>query len=152
MKIAHWHSQDLHPDEDLAYSNLLGACKGNEGKPPSQQHCDTRQGNRDIKFNPANPDHRVDQRVKYLEDGTIESDDEEFNEQIEKVLNLNAQFLQQRRRETLQLFLESLGTGEMKRSAWEKLLAKQNGDSHNGNLEPYCQIIVFWLRKRLAKA
>jgi hypothetical protein len=151
MKIAHWHSRDLHGDEQLDYSNLLGACKGNEGQPPEQQHCDTRQGNRDIKFNPANPDHRVDQRVRYLEDGTIESDDEEFNEQIKSVLNLNAKFLQQCRREKLQLFLESLGTEEPTRRAWELFLANWNGDSHNGELEPYCQIVVYWLRKRISR-
>lgn len=152
MKIAHWHSRTLHPTESLTYSNLLGACKGNEGKPPSQQHCDTRQANSDIKFNPANPDHRVDQRVRYLEDGTIESDDEEFNWQIENVLNLNAKFLQQRRKERLQLFLESLGLENLKRPAWAQLLADRNGESHNLELEPYCQIIVCWLRKRIARA
>lgn len=152
MKIAHWHSQDLHPGEDLVYSNLLGACKGNEENPPSLQHCDTRQGNRDIKFNPANADDRIDQRLRYLEDGTIESDDEEFHAQIEDVLNLNAKFLQQRRRESLQLFFESLGTAARNRRAWERLLANWNGDSHDGELEPYCQIIVCWLRKRLARA
>jgi uncharacterized protein (TIGR02646 family) len=152
MKIAHWHSQDLHEDEQLDYSNLLGACKGNERHPPDQQHCDTRQGNRDIKFNPANPDHRIDQRVRYLEDGTIISDDEEFNEQIKSVLNLNAKFLQQRRREKLQIFLESLGTKELKRQEQERLLADWNGDSHNRELEPYCQIVICWLRRRLARA
>ncbi|MGD0830563.1 MAG: hypothetical protein ABR907_06450 [Terracidiphilus sp.] len=151
MKIAHWHSRDLHAGEDRDYSNLLGACKGNEGKPPKEQHCDTRQGNRDIKFNPANPDHRIDQRVRYLEDGTIESDDEEFNAQIDTVLNLNARFLQQRRREKLQLFLESLGTEGPKRGESERILADWNGDSHNGELEPFCQIVVCWLRRRLAR-
>jgi hypothetical protein len=162
MKIAHWHSQDLHENEQLDYSNLLGACNGNEGHPPDQQHCDTRQGYRDIKFNPANPDHRIDQRVRYLEDGTIVSDDEEFNEQIgkdfdrnigiENILNLNARFLQQRRREKLQLFLDSLGDNRLTRPAWERLLADWNGDSHNRELEPYCQIVICWLRKRLARA
>ena len=152
MKIAHWHSQNMHPGEDLDYCNLLGACKGNEGRPPGNQHCDTLQGNRDIKFNPADPNHHVDQRVKYLEDGTIQSDDEEFNEQIENVLNLNAMFLRQQRRERLQFFLEFLGTESLKRQAWERILADWNGDSHRDEFEPFCQIVVFWLRKRLARA
>jgi uncharacterized protein (TIGR02646 family) len=42
MKIEHWHSQDKHPAEQLDYSNLLGACMGNEGKRVKDQHCDTR--------------------------------------------------------------------------------------------------------------
>jgi uncharacterized protein (TIGR02646 family) len=32
MKIEHWHSQDKYSAEQLTYSNMLGACMGNEGK------------------------------------------------------------------------------------------------------------------------
>jgi len=31
MKIAHWHSQDRYPAEQLDYQNLLGACKEMRG-------------------------------------------------------------------------------------------------------------------------
>lgn len=143
MKIAHWHSQHLHEDEQLVYSNLLGSCRGNEGEPPEQQHCDTRQGDRDIKWNPANPDHRIDEKVRYLEDGTIETSDQEFQGQIDDILNLNAVFLQRRRRERLQLFLESLGRGGLKKGAILKLLGEWSGEARGGELEPYCQIVVF---------
>jgi hypothetical protein len=51
----------------------------------------------------------------------------------------------------LQLFLEFLGKEERKRLAWERILADWNGDSHSAELEPYCQIVVCWLRKRLAR-
>jgi hypothetical protein len=40
----------------------------------------------------------------------------------------------------------------LERLAWKRILADRNGDSHRGELEPYCQIVVFWLRKRLARA
>lgn len=56
MKIEHWHSRapGRYPAEQLDYSNLLGACMGNQGQPWDHQHCDTRKGDRDFSRNPAN--------------------------------------------------------------------------------------------------
>ncbi len=59
MKIEHWHCQDNYESEQLNYSNMLGACMGNEGKLVRDQHCDTRKGNRDLSRNPA-PRRRSD--------------------------------------------------------------------------------------------
>jgi len=151
MKIAHWHSRDLHPDEQLAYQNLLGACMGNQGRSPSEQHCDTRQGNKDIKWNPANPEHRIEARIRYLANGTIESNDEEFDQQINDVLNLNASFIRTNRKNVLDGFQRAIGRGPISRFRFERMLQDWNGESHAGSLEPYCQIAVFWLRKRLAR-
>jgi len=33
MKIEHWHCRTNYGAEQLDYSNLLGACMGNEGSP-----------------------------------------------------------------------------------------------------------------------
>lgn len=152
MKIAHWHSQSLHKDEQFDYANLLGACLGSEGNPPNLQHCDTRQGDRNIKWNPANPDHRIEDRIRYLADGTIISDDAEFNEQINEVLNLNVDFLVTSRKYVLDSFRELLGKGNLPRHTWEKRLQEWNGETHKGELHEFCQIVVFWLRRRLARA
>jgi len=32
------------------------------------------------------------------------------------------------------------------------MLDDWNGTSHNGELKPFCQVIVYWLKKRLARA
>jgi uncharacterized protein (TIGR02646 family) len=153
MKIAHWHSRSLHEDEWLDYSNLLGACMGNQGKDhdPRIQHCDTRQGERDIKWNPANPDHRIEDKIRYLPDGTIISEDTEFSEQINEVLNLNVDFLVRSRKYVLDSFQVSLGKRGLTPREWEKMLQEWNGETNDGELNEYCQIVVFWLRKRLAR-
>ena len=110
MKIAHWHSRHFHPDEQLDYSNLLGSCMGNQGRDPRIQHCDTRQGDRDIKWNPANPDHRIEEKVSYrFSTGEIVSYDAEFNQQINEVLNLNEGTLVKRRKYVLDSFQKSHG-------------------------------------------
>lgn len=151
MKTAHWHSRNLHPDEQLDYRNLLGACKGNEGQPLYNQHCDTRQGDRDIKWNPANPLHPV-QEVIFFVDGKVKSRDTEFDLQINEVLNLNVAFLVNNRKVVLDSFTKALPRQQnLSRSVLEKWLNDWNGETHSGELEPYCQVVVYWLQKRLRR-
>lgn len=146
MKIAHWHSQDRYPAEQLDYSNLLGACMGNEGQAPKRQHCDTRQGNRDLSMNPANSAHQVENLIRFEAGGTIFSNDETIND----VLNLNVPFLKNNRKAALEAFKATLDKrGALPMEKLKRWLQRWNGESHTNNLEPFCQVVVYWLRKRL---
>jgi uncharacterized protein (TIGR02646 family) len=152
MKIEHWHSQAAHGAEQLDYSNLLGACLGNEGKPRGDQHCDTRKGDRDLSRNPANPLHRVEDVVRFSGDGEISSVDPVFDAELNDVLNLNLPFLKNNRKSMLTAFQDGLAKrGPLRRAALERWLREWNGESEDGALRPYCQVVVFWLRKRLAR-
>lgn len=153
MKIEHWHSQERHAAEQLDYPNLLGACLGNEGKPAKDQHCDTRKGDRDLSRNPANPMHRIEDVIKFPGDGRIVSNDPVFDAEINDVLNLNLAFLRNNRKATLTAFQDGLAKrGPLRRKELEKWLLWWNGESHSGELEPFCQVIIYWLRKRLARS
>jgi uncharacterized protein (TIGR02646 family) len=152
MTIAHWHSQTLHPEEQLDYGNLLGACLGNQGQPKSLQHCDTCQGNRDLSRNPANRAHRVAEVIRYAGDGRITSPDLVFDKELNEVLNLNVAFLRNNRKATLEGFQAALRKrGPLSRHTLERWLGDWNGDSHAHELPPYSQVVVYWLRKRLAR-
>src|ERR1035437_8709783 len=48
MKVEHFKCQVGYPDLQLVYSNLLGACTGNEGKPGYLATCDTKKGNQEL--------------------------------------------------------------------------------------------------------
>ena len=74
MKIEHWQCQSRYSYEQLNYRNLLAACPGGEGQPPRLQHCDTKKGNDDLKWNPADPTPRIETRLRYEADGSIRSD------------------------------------------------------------------------------
>ena len=148
MKIEHWRSQSKFPEEQLDYANLLGACSGNEGQPGSRQHSDARKGNRPLLRNPANRNHAVEEFIQYELDGRITSQDPDFDAELREVLNLNLAFLRNNRKATLDAFTKSLGG----RQELEKHLRKWNGDSHAGNLAPFCQVVVYWLRRRLSRA
>lgn len=152
MKIEHWHSQEKFPHEQLDYSNLLGTCRGGEGQSGEQQHCDTKKGNRRLSRNPANPAHRVEDLVRYEPGGRIASDDVAFSLELERVLNLNAAFLKNNRKATLDGFRQALNKrGELPRGTLERWLRDWNGDAQTGELRPFCQVVIYWLRKRLRR-
>ena len=153
MKIEHWHSQSNHPQERLDYSNLLAACKGGEGT-KNHQHCDTSRGSQNISRNPANPQHVVDSLIRFRDhDGMISSDDPHFDDELNRVLNLNQPFLMERRKEVLEGFIEALGKARRLGSAdWVRFLADWNGDSHSAELRPFCQVVVYWLQKKVRRA
>jgi uncharacterized protein (TIGR02646 family) len=150
MKIEHWHCQANHSDEQLDYSNLLGACLGNEGRAGRDQHCDARKGDRDFSRNPANPLHRVEALIQFSGDGRIRSTDPVLDSELDQVLNLNHPFLTRNRKNTLAAFQQGLAKrGPLQRATLERWLRKWNGEEDNGDLQPFCQVVVFWLRKRL---
>lgn len=149
MKIEHWHCRERYPREQLDYANLLGACLGNTGR---EQHCDTRKASHDLSRNPARPEHRVEESVRFMGDGRIGSNDPRFERELDEVLNLNAAFLRNNRKAVLDAFKEALnGRGPLARSALETELRKWNGELHDHDLEPFCQVVVYWLRKRLSR-
>lgn len=153
MKIEHWHCQDNYPAEQLDYANLLGACLGNSGQPLKHQHCDTLKGNKNLSRNPAFPEHPVERFIHFEGDGTITSDAPAFNTELNAVLNLNASFLKNNRKAKLEAFKATLvKRDELPRPTLERWLRGWNGETHAGQLEPFCQVIVYWLRKRLGRA
>ena len=151
MKIEHWQAQaeDKFPERQLDYSNLLGACSGGEKHgektSPVTHHCDTKKRNDDFCINPASTNSRMETRLKYLRDGTIESDDCQLNDEINSILNLNYSLLRDNRAGVLKslkksFFKRSLGRAELQKmlSIWETPPYK-----------PYCEVVINYLRKKL---
>lgn len=155
MKIEHWHCQSRHPAEQLDYRNLLGACRGGNDQPPGLQHCDTRKGDRDLQWNPADPTHHIETRIRYEMDGSIRSDDPAFDAQLDDVLNLNIAVLKNNRRAVLDAVLawwtqeKESRRGAVPRARFER--ARNRRVHGTGHLEPFCQIAIWWLNQRLAR-
>ncbi|MBF0214724.1 MAG: TIGR02646 family protein [Magnetococcales bacterium] len=155
IKIEHWHCQDNYQAEQLTYQNLLGACLGGEGLPRDKQHCDTRKGNQDLQWNPANPVHFIEAHIRYGTDGTIRSDDSVFNGQLDEVLNLNLAILKNNRKGVLDAVLfwwrqeKSRLHGPVPRDRLERKRNQYVGG--NGVIDPYCQVAVWWLDQKLAR-
>lgn len=159
MKIEHWQSQTRFSDRQLDYDNLLGACRGGEGKPKSQQYCDTQKGDRDLKWNPADRTRSIEDWIKYGVDGTISARDPELNAQLGTdtdpgVLNLNLAIHKNRRRAALDGIFDwwkkekaRIKTTVPKATLERKLSKIQN----RSELRPYSGVQIQWLSKKIAK-
>ena len=147
MKIEHWQCQAEHPERQLDFGNLLGACLGGHGRPEKDQRCDTRKGNNSLCFSVCDAAHPIERQVKFLGDGRIASDDEAINKALNDVLNLNWSRLVSNRKAVLDAFRQRLGKGDLN-AAQE--LRKWDG-TQVGDLPEFAQVMVFWLEKRVAK-
>ncbi|KVL61892.1 hypothetical protein WT01_08805 [Burkholderia cepacia] len=156
MKIEHWRCQSRNSHLELSYSNLLAACLGGHGQPGAHQHCDTRKGERDLKFNPADPLHRIEQRIRFELDGAIRSSDAEFDTQLNDLLGLNLPVLKNRRKGVLTGILEWWKCekvrlkGPVPRKQLIRERARRDGNE-GGDLRPFDPVAVWWLDQRLAR-
>ncbi len=156
MKIEHWHAQTKggpFEHEQLDYRNLLGACKGGEGQPRESQHCDTYKREQELSRNPAYPAHWPGIDVEFSSRGEISAKLEPLNSELCAVLNLNLAELRNKRKGVLDGFKNANEKrGGFSRDQLERWLREWNGEVGVDDLKPYCQIVVHWLRKRLARA
>ncbi|WP_224247775.1 retron system putative HNH endonuclease [Hyalangium gracile] len=153
MKIEHWAPQGdpATRHRQLDWKNLLGACRGNEGQPLRAQHCDTRKGDIPLTVNPS--DERCEQLVRFLADGSIESGTPAVNDDLNQTLNLNYALLRNNRKAALAGFLEAMRR-KFPQLTWtdaslERALAELQQPNARGQLQPYCQVLIYWLKKRM---
>jgi uncharacterized protein (TIGR02646 family) len=152
MKIEHWQCQSRFPGEQLDYRNLLGACLGGDGQPLALQHCDSRKGDRDLRWNPANPAHHIETRLGYELDGTIRADDPGFDAELQDVLNLNLPWLKNNRKGVLDAVLgwwrHEKAHGPVPRARFQRERDRRVVGVRT--LEPFSQVAVWWVGQRLA--
>jgi len=155
MKIEHWRSQKKYPDEQLRYANLLGACRGNDDRPKQFQHCDTRKGDADLSYNPANAVHAIESRVFYEFDGRIRSHEEAFDQELNDVLNLNIEELVSGRRLAIEFAKnwykkkKQKIQGPVPKSQIQRKI--QESQPSHGTLRPFIHVAVWWLQRKLSK-
>lgn len=154
MKIEHWAAQDTHPERQLDYHNLLGACLGRQGSPREQQHCDTHKGNEALTLHPADPQRACEQVVFYRDDGRVDSHSAVVRRDLDEVLNLNVRSLRENRKAAvkgMQDVLQSKRAGGWPRAILERELRRWREPDDEGKYREYCRVVVFWLEKRLAR-
>lgn len=151
MKIEHWRCQARSQSLELAYSNLLGTCTGGEGRPGREQHCDTCKADRDLRWNPADPQHVIETRVVFDLDGTIRSPDNGFNDELNSVLNLNMALLRQNRKKALDGLLSWYRAAAAKpsRRRLEQEYARLVGAGTSAELEPFSPVAAAWIKRKL---
>ncbi|HIO30265.1 retron system putative HNH endonuclease [Marinobacter salarius] len=149
MKIEHWRCQADHPQLQLDYQNLLAACLGGTGLAQSEQHCDTAKANQDLSFPLTDRARPIEQKLKFLANGRVESEDIGIETDLNMVLNLNQSRLVKNRKAVLTAFQQRLQTG--KKLDVSKELSKWDG-STGGEMPEFSQVISYYLYKKLRRA
>ncbi len=150
IKIEHWRCQARFPADQLNYQNLLGSCLGGQSQPSNKQHCDSRKGDRDLRWNPADPAHLVEVQLRYEIDGTIRAADDELNQQLDEVLNLNLPRLKNNRKGILTAVLQWWkGKKPVPKEQIQREIQRHAGGDNE--LQPYCGVAVWWLKKKLTR-
>lgn len=154
MKIEHFLSQTANPDKELDYTNMLAACKGNEGFPLELQHCDTAKGENKISIDPRN--RQMMSQIKFDKEGRVFSTNEQHNVDIDKTLHLNLDFLKQARaairKGIEQKVKQKYRNARPNKSFIQELLKHWQSFDKNGMLAPYCQVAIYVLEKELKRS
>jgi uncharacterized protein (TIGR02646 family) len=149
MKVEHWKSQDEHPDLQLAWSNMLGACLGGMGQSPQDQTCDTRKGDSKITLDPLNPMHVS--TIYCTSAGRLLSTNLQFQKDIDERLGLNhrilvaarqAQFKRDIKRLTAKYPTKNIPLGALQRTIAEVEASTE------GKLPELACVLRLWTRKR----
>ena len=153
MKVEHWAAQSRFPEQQMAYSNLLGACPGGEGARPADQHCDTAKGNQSLHTHPADPGKDCSAQFGYASTGKIEGRTEEAEKDI-KTLNMNVNRLVEARKAVLLGLLEwfTLRKNRGRPLSKSELLRKARSyDSEGEKLDAFCQVAFSWLTRHASQ-
>ncbi|MDI3287079.1 hypothetical protein [Polyangium sp. 15x6] len=159
MKIDHRTAQNPNVGEGattaLDYRNMLGVCKGGEGLPRDQQHCDTYKGNRALRIDPTDTRSGWERTIYYGANGSIVSTRKDFDEDLNKaVLNLNVDSLLEARKAAVQSVVEQMARespGAWTEAVVRKGIKRFEARDTQGRYAPYCEAVLFFLRKRLAR-
>lgn len=154
MKIEHHEAQSTMPARALDWTNLLGVCKGGEGKPRPQQTCDSRRGNREVPLDPTLS--AIERQIDYeLGSARIVAVEASQQAVLDDVLGLNLETLRRARRAVLEAFQERMKetkpVGTWSTADYESCLATFSR-TRRGTTRGFIGIVEWMVRQRRLRA
>ena len=160
-KIEHFKPRSLFRRNQLDYSNLFIACCGKKidkkefksCKTPNKKYlqkefyCDTKKDNKILNY--INLLSIVEQNITYQKDGLISSENEGINQELNQTLNLNYEDLKRNRKDTLNQLIIELNKNNWTIPILKLNLKRYQTKNLNGKYRPYCEMIVYFLNKKL---
>ena len=148
-KIEHFKPQTKNREFQIDYQNLFIACIGGEGFKSKKQYCDTKKGENQLDY--INLLSLIEQNIYYAKGAKnicIKSTDKNIDREINNVLNLNVMVLEENRKEVYDRVMKNLKSRGYTVSNIKRVLNYYQ-NKHNEKFEPYCEMIVYFLTKKL---
>ncbi|WP_159471210.1 hypothetical protein [Dyadobacter sp. 3J3] len=143
-KIEHIKSREFHSDEQLDYDNMVICCPGCID---GNDHCDKSKKSQEISFSPFDPN--VQNSITYgSKDGSIRSNREDWDRDINQILCLNNKRLKANRTSVLKGIIELLDKKHWKVAVIQQIIEEWKTPDKDGKMKPYCGIIIAFLEKR----
>ncbi|WP_273212246.1 hypothetical protein [Runella zeae] len=144
-RIDHIQSRENYEERQLDYTNMVICCPGFIN---SSEHCDKSKNKQEISFTAF--DIHVQNSISYsTKDGTVQSSNDGWNTEINKVLCLNNSLLKINRSQVLKGIRAILEKKKWKRAELEKQLQHWSNPNADGKRSPYCGIVIWYLEKKL---
>jgi uncharacterized protein (TIGR02646 family) len=160
MKIEHFKPFSIYngtkgkEDLTLNYGNLLATCKGGEGGLKGNFHCDKSKGNKEIRLNPT--DKSLMDLIKFTAAGEIYTNVKDLDTELDEVLCLNTYALKEERKEVWkaveQVLKKQFGNKTVTKSFINEKIRHWETVSERGEAKPFVAVVLYHLRKKLAKA
>lgn len=145
MTIEHYDAQSTEEQGKLNYLNMLGVCRGGEGKAAHLLHCDKSRGNDVLTVDPRNPS--CEKLVRFTANGEVFSENERVDKDLDQTLNLNIRRLKSGRFAAIQAAKQSLKSHS--RGAIQQQLKRLKKKNQKGKFQEYSQAAIYILRKKL---
>ena len=151
-RIEHIKPQSQYEDSIFDYNNLIICCNGDiTGSDDLDKfHCDRKKGEVEISFSPFNQDF-ISTLSYSSKDGKIKSSVAKFDEEIDKVLNLNLPILKSNRLAVLQGILNQLSKKKDWKTSDITSILDIWSKKESNKYKPYCGIVIWFLSKHLRK-
>ncbi len=141
----------VHGDisKSLDYKNLFAVCTASRGEPPDKQTCDVKKGDKLLHIDPLNDNHI--NTICYDKKGKVGSNNSEYDDDINNILNLNTVSLMNQRKSAFDGLLQRMAS--KKNGAWKKEYIERelNRFKAADNNTPYVGYIIYRLEERLKK-
>ena len=146
-KIEHFKPQTKYRDFQIDYQNLFITCNGGEGKKAKEQYCDTFKGEDELIY--INLLSNIENYIQYSKRGKILSNDKEIDKELNNILNLNNRILTKNRKETYQRLIQNLNKKGWTTQTLNHHILKYKKMDSNGKYYEFCEMIVYFLTKKL---
>lgn len=157
IRIEHFIPQsdsNLGDAKSLDYKNMLGVCDGGVSSNRVSSisgaeniSCDAFKGNKTLSLNPSVKEDYERMRIRYSSSGKIHSENKQFDDELNAVLNLNNYRLIEERKRVKQAVVSFLNTHKKLTTTQREYKISQLQTPKDGLLMPFYDVAIFFIKR-----